>query len=59
MALVLIAVVITFVAAFTLRGNGARPKAKRGDRQVGYLRDEIQLDSSNVPEFRSSWRNMR
>jgi hypothetical protein len=34
-------------------------KAKRQEREVGYLRDEIQIDPAKVPPFKPTWRNAR
>ena len=34
-------------------------KAKRLEREVGYLRDEIQIDPAKVPPFKPTWRNAR
>ena len=34
-------------------------KAKRQERKVGYLRDEIQIDPAKVPPFEPTWRNAR
>lgn len=34
-------------------------KAKRENREVGYLRADIEIDARAVPQFRPTWRDMR
>jgi len=34
-------------------------KAKRRKREVGYLRDEIQIDPGVMPQFKPTWPNAR
>ena len=34
-------------------------KGKREKREVGYQREEIQINAAAVPEFKPTWRNTR
>ena len=58
----LVAAVIVFVgltAAATWVNHLLSRKGKRQKREVGYQREEIQIDAAAVPEFKPSWRDMR
>jgi len=59
-ALITVTVVSFGLAAIMLYiSNHLRSKAKHGNRQVGYRREEIQIDLANVPEFKPTWRDRR
>ena len=34
-------------------------KGKRENREVGYKREEFEINPANVPEFKPTWRNVR
>jgi hypothetical protein len=36
-----------------------RSKAKPKNRQVGYQREEIQINAANVRQFKPTWRSTR
>lgn len=57
---VIAAATVSFgLAAIALCITYLRSKAKRGNRQVGYRREEIQIDPANVPEFKPTWKDAR
>ncbi len=59
MVLVLIAVAISFLAAFAFRGGSSGAKTKRQKRQIGWQREEMEIEPSNVPVFKPSWKHLR
>jgi hypothetical protein len=46
-------------AATALCISYLRSRAKRRNRQIGYRREEMQIDPANVPEFKPTWRDAR
>ena len=53
---------VTILAGLTAAALGVkylRSRAKSGKRQVGYQREEIQIDAADVPQFKPTWRNTR
>ena len=51
--------VVSVLTATALCVKYLRSRAKRGKRQVGYLRDEIRINAADVPQFKPTWRNTR
>ena len=58
-ALIAAATVSFGLAATAVCTSYLRSKAQREKRQVGYQREEIQINAADVPEFKPTWRNTR
>jgi hypothetical protein len=52
-------ILFAIAAAAIWTNHFASWKVRSQKREVGYLRDEIQIDPTRVPQFKPTWRNAR